>query len=215
MVWYFLLCTVSPFNEANFVSLPRRSISVLHNPAGIGINTGVEMFVTFHSTEKNAGLVLGNLGCGIVHTDAGDIYELGTGIKLPGAFAIGFAREFGDTTENIIGVICLLNRYLGLGLKTNLARKKYVHCSANAKLFADILTLAGGVIYEGIENSRDYRWGIIVAPQYGVKINLFTDIKSEWHAGCELGTSKLKLSGIYSYPLKKFSFGLILSAQDY
>lgn len=209
------LVSVNPFNEANFVPLPIRSISVLSNPAGIGIETGAELFFTYHPQIINSGLTLGNFGLGISREDKNIIYELGTGVKLPGAFSIGYARQFGDTTENIIGLICVVNQYVRLGYKTNLATKKINHIGIGLKIGGGIVTIAGELIYEGIEDSTDFIFGAIINPSYGVKLNFISDLKWNWHAGVELGTSKLKLNALYSYKTRKFSGGIILSAQDF
>ncbi|MCX7995192.1 MAG: hypothetical protein N3A65_05430 [candidate division WOR-3 bacterium] len=207
------LITVSPFNEANFVALSFRSISVMSNPAGIGVNTGAELFFSYHSGVKNAGITIGNLGAGISHTDTNSIYEIGTGVKLPGAFSIGYARQFGDTTENIIGLLCVPNQFLLSGMKMNLSRKKYMHYSAGLRLMGNTFIVAGEFIYEGIENSKKYIFGFIISPLQGVKINFLSDTQWNWHGGLALSTSNLELSGIYSYRTKKFSVGLKLSAQ--
>ncbi len=215
MAIILFLVSVNSFNEANFVSLPIRSISVLSNPAGIGIETGAELFFTYHPGIINGGLTIGNLGLGISRADTNIIYEIGAGVKLPGAFSIGYARQFGDTTENIIGLICVVNQYLRLGYKTNLATKKIMHTGAGVSIGGGIVTIAGELIYEGIEDSTDFNFGFIINPSYGVKVNFISDPRWNWHAGLELGTSKLKLGALYSYKTRTFSGGLILSAQDF
>jgi len=215
MVIILFFISVSPFNEANFVPLPIRSISVMSNPAGIGIGTGAEIFLTYHPEIIHCGATLGNLGFGFSRNDTNIIYELGAGVKLPGAFSIGYARQFGDTTENIIGLVCIANQYVRLGYKTNLATKKIMHTGAGVSIGGGLITIAGEMVYEGIRDSVDYIFGFIINPTYGVKINFISDLKLNWHAGLELGTSKLKLSGLYSYQKRKFSGGIILSAQDF
>ncbi|MEO0156435.1 MAG: hypothetical protein ABIL07_04915 [candidate division WOR-3 bacterium] len=215
MAIILFLISVNPFNEANFVPLPIRSISVLSNPAGIGIETGAELFFTYHPKNINSGLTLGNLGFGISRADTNIIFEIGSGVKLPGAFSIGYARQFGDTTENIIGLICVVNQYVRLGYKTNLAKKKITHTGAGVRIGGGIITIAGELIYEGIDDSTDFIFGAIINPSYGVKLNFISDPKWNWHAGIELGTTKLKLNALYSYKTRKFSGGIILSAQDF
>ncbi len=215
MAIIIFLVSLSPFNEANFVPLPIRSISVLSNPAGIGIETGAELFFTYHPKIINSGLTLGNLGLGISREGTNIIYEIGAGVKLPGAFSIGYARQFGDTTENTIGLICVINQYVRFGYKTNLATKKFTHTGAGVRIGGGIITIAGELIYEGIEDFTDFIFGFIINPSQGVKINFISDPKWNWHTGVELGTSKLKLSALYSYKTRKFSGGVILSAQDF
>jgi hypothetical protein len=213
MVILFFIA-ISPFNEANFVPLPFRSISLLSNPAGIGINPGAELFLTYHPELLQGGISIGNLGFGIARTDTNLIYEIGGGYKLPGAFAIGYGRQFGDTTENIIGVICIPNQYIRLGYKTNLAHKKFIHTGIGINIVG-LLTLACQMNYEGIDDTKDYLFGFILNPSYGVKINFASDQEWNWHIGINLGTSKLNLGLIYSYNTKKFTGGFIISAQSY
>lgn len=210
-----IFIALSPFNEANFVSLPFRSISVLSNPAGIGIEPGAELFFTYHPEIINSGITLGNLGFGISRTKDITNFELGLGIKLPGAFSFGYARQFGDTTENIAGLICNLNRYFALGYRTTLGTKKYMQAGAGIRLLGNFFTLAGEIAYEGIDDTTAYHLGCIISPSYGVKINFVSDLNCDWHAGLVLGTAKLKLGLIYFYSEKKFTGGIIISAQSY
>ncbi len=206
---------VNPFNEANFVPLPFRSLSVLSNPAGIGIGGGAELFFTYHPERINSGFTLGNFGFGVYHTTDTTNYELGGGIKVPGAFAIGYAHQFGDTTEKIFGSIGNFGRYLSLGYKTTIGRKKYMQAGIGVRFISDVLVFAGEMAYEGIDDFRAYKFGFIIAPTYGVKINFLSDPDWHWHAGIMLGTTKLKLGLIYSRQDRKFTSGIILSAQSY
>ncbi|MEO0206502.1 MAG: hypothetical protein ABIL22_07500 [candidate division WOR-3 bacterium] len=215
MMILLFLFSVNPFNEANFVPLPFRSVSVLSNPAGIGIGRGAELFLSYGSKSLKSGIVLGNLGFGVSHLDTSTVYELGAGFKLPGAFSIGYARQFGDTTENIIGLICAISKHLIAGYRTNLGAKKYMHAGAGIKIAGDMLNLAGEMVYEGIDDYTDYLFGFIISPTYGIKLNFLSDPDWNWSAGLNLGTSKLKLGLIYSRKEKKLTGGIILSAQSY
>lgn len=210
-----IFIVINPFNEANFISLPHRSLSIFSNPAGIGLNPGAELFFTYHPIIINSGITLGNLGFGLLRTEGTTNYELGAGFKLPGAFSLGYARQFGDTTENIIGLICNLNRYLTLGYKTTFGKKKYMQAGAGIRFYGNFLTLAGDMTYEGIDDTTAYYLGCIVNPVYGVMINLFSDIDWNWHAGIVLGAKKLRLALMYSSPQKKFTTGIIISAQSF
>ncbi|MGQ9664344.1 MAG: hypothetical protein ACUVUH_03305 [bacterium] len=210
-----LVVTVSPFNEANFVSLPYRSISIFSNPAGIGILPGAELFFTYHPQIMTGGVTLGNLGFGISRTEDITNYELGAGYKLPGVFSVGYAHQIGDTTENIIGLIGNLNRYLTLGYRTTLGKKKYMQTGAGIRLFGNILTLVVDMTYEGIDDTTAYYLGCIISPAYGVMINLISDLDWDWHAGIVLGTTKLRLGLMYSSPQRKFATGIIISAQNF
>ncbi|MGB9720345.1 MAG: hypothetical protein ACPL28_02545 [bacterium] len=207
--------SINPFNEANFVPLPFRSISVLSNPAGIGIGRGAELFFAYSSKSLSSGMTLGNLGFGVSRRDTNTIYELGAGIKFPGAFSVGYARQFGDTTENIIGLICAIGRYLNFGCTSTLGTKKYVHGGAGIKIGGGILTLAGELVYEGIDDSTDYLFGFTISPTYGIKVNFLSDSDWHWNAGLNLGTSKLRLGVIYSRQDKKLTGGIIISAQSF
>ena len=91
----------NPFYSANFTPLPIRSVSMFSNPAGLGIRPGAEAFATYHwgSETITAGASAQNLGFGFQRIDTLEIFELGLGYKLPGAFSLGYAYQFGDTTN--------------------------------------------------------------------------------------------------------------------
>lgn len=76
--------SVNPFYEANFTSLPMRSISIFSNPAGLGIQRGAESYVTCHPDRLMNASSLGNFGLGITKIDSVTYYETGLGLKLPG-----------------------------------------------------------------------------------------------------------------------------------
>ncbi len=216
MLFILFAFTASPFNEANFVALPNRSISVFSNPAGIGKSPGAELFFTYHPEIVNSGITIGNLGFGISKADSITNYEIGAGIKLPGVFSVGYSRQFGDKSENICGVICDLNQYLSLGYKTTLGRKKYMQAGAGVRILGSFLTLTGEMTYEGIEDFSDYCFGCIISPANGVKINFLSTPDWDWHIGIVLGTTKIKFGLMYAYKAeKKFTGGILVSAQGY
>ncbi|MCK4250187.1 hypothetical protein KAX97_01980, partial [candidate division WOR-3 bacterium] len=63
------LLSVNPFYDANFSSLPMRSVSVFSNPGGVGINPGAEALFTYHPDKIMAALLLGNIGAGMIKID--------------------------------------------------------------------------------------------------------------------------------------------------
>ena len=93
LMLFFIIAT-NPFYEANFSSLPMRSLSIFSNPAGLGINRGAEIFGTSYPDPDiiMTGVSLSNLGLGMnKNLDGATYYELGLGYKLPGAFSLGYA----------------------------------------------------------------------------------------------------------------------------
>uniref|UniRef100_A0A7C4TCJ8 Type IX secretion system membrane protein PorP/SprF n=1 Tax=candidate division WOR-3 bacterium TaxID=2052148 RepID=A0A7C4TCJ8_UNCW3 len=207
------LLQISPFNQANFVALPVRSLSIFTNPAGLGINQGGEIFFTYLPKRFTGGVAIGNLGFGILR-DTLVTYELGAGVKLPGAFALGFARQSGDTTESILGILCRPNNYLIGGFKTNLEERKYLSFGMGISLL-NYLILAGQMDYEGIAPVYNYHLGIILMSLEGVNLNFLFNKDSSWGIGIELYTSKLKLAGLYFSENRKFIFGIMISAQNF
>ncbi len=211
------LLSVNPFYEANFSSLPMRSVSVFSNPGGIGINTGAEAFFTYHPDKIMAALLLGNTGAGIIKIDTIKYYEIAVGYKLPGAISLGYAYQFGDTdtTNHIFGLICHASPKLSLGYRTTIGDKKHMFGGITIKPFQEYLFISGDIEYEGIDSIRNYYYGAIIQPMDGLKMNFYADQDFNWNAGLELCFGKIKLAGAYSKADEKFSAGIIISAQDY
>ncbi len=215
MLLLFIL-SISPFNEANFVALPYRSVSVLSNPAGIGKSPGAEAFLAYRSDSVTCGITIGNIGGGFLRVDSNMIYEISTGFKLPGVFSIGYARQFGDSSENIFGLECDMSQYFVLGYKTTLGRKKYMNAGAGLMMLGSALIVTGEMNYEGIDDYNDYRFGFLFAPTKGVTLNFVSDLDWHWHSGVVLAGPRIKLAFLYSHKVaNKFSVGLLLSAQSY
>ena len=138
----FMIVT-SPFYEANFSSLPMRSLSVFSNPAGLGINRGAEIFGTYQPDPNTivAGISLANLGLGMKKvTDDTIHYEIGSGYKLPGAFSFGYAHQFGDISKHIFGVETRVTKKLALGYKTTIGRKYHMFGGISIRPFEEYLT---------------------------------------------------------------------------
>ena len=218
MLFLALICFApGPFYDANFTPLPIRSLSVLSNPAGLGIQTGAEAFITFdRETEViEGGVCAGNLGFGVVKQDSITNYEIGLGYKLPGAFSLGYAYAFGDTSIHVLGVQCRPNEKLALGYRTTLGSTKYMSAGIGIMPYPDYVTLDFEIEYEGIADTFAYYFGARVQPYRGISACFMSDKDFNWHAGIELSLGYAKLAGLYSYEDKKLSAGLLISAQQY
>lgn len=216
-----LLCilSVTPFYEANFTSLPKRSISVFSNPAGIGIHLGAEAFLTYHHDPKiiTTGLSVGNLGIGLIKVEDSTYYEIATGLKLPGVFSIGYAFQFGAFANNdhIIGFICHPTQKSSFGYKTTLGGINHMFGGLSIMPFQDYITLSADIEYEGIDSVFTYYYGGMLQPLKGLKLHFHADEEFNWNTGLELSLGKAKIAGTYSSIDKKFTGGILVSAQDY
>ncbi|OPX17445.1 hypothetical protein BXT86_06440 [candidate division WOR-3 bacterium 4484_100] len=213
----FLVLNISPFYEADFLSLPGRSISIFSNPAGLGIQPGAELLFTYHPQPKTltSGLELGNVGFGIKKVDSLLYFEIGVGYKLPGAVALGYSYIFGDTSSYIFGLLCRPSASFSIGYRTTLGEKKAMRGGIGIRPFKRYLTLCFDLEYEGIDDTLCYFYGGILEPMQGVRLQFYTDEDFNWHAGLELSSERINLAGSYSSVNKKLSGGIIFSAQKY
>lgn len=214
LILIFVL-SVNPFYEANFSSLPMRSVSVFSNPAGLGIQRGAEFLFTYHPDKILSTTSLANIGFGITKIDTLKYYEAGLGCKLPGAFSLGYAYQFGDTSNHIFGLIGHPSPYLSLGYKTTLSDRYHMFSGISIRPFKEYITISGDIEYEGIDSILNYYYGGVIQPLDGVKLNFHADKEFNWNTGIELSFGKIKLAGAYSSIDEKFSGGIIVSAQTY
>ncbi len=218
---FILTCVLSinPFYEAHFSSVPLRSVSVFSNPGGLGIRPGAELLFAYHPDTLMPALTLGNLGFGMMKIDSIEYYEIGTGYKLPGAFSIGYAHQFGDTSNHVFGLIARSNPRFSLGYRTTLGNRYHMVGGISLRPFEEYLLLSGDIEYEGVDSILDYSYGAMIQPLDGIKVYFFAnhmDDKFRWNAGLELSFGKIKLAGAYSNADEnKFGIGIILSAQPY
>jgi len=207
----------NPFYEANFTPLPFRSISVFSNPAGLGIQIGAEAYATYHQ-ETGAivsGASGGNFGFGYKKVDTLNYFEVGVGYKLPGAFSLGYAFAFGDSSDHIIGVQCRVNEQLALGYKMTVGTRKYLYGGVSIRPYSEYITLNFDMEYEGIDDTLAYYFGALVQPYKGFSAFFISDKNFDWHAGIGLSFGYVKLTGAYSYEPGKLSAGVLVSAQQH
>jgi hypothetical protein len=208
---------INPFYDANFTPLPARSISLFSNPSGLGINTGAEAFATYHFDTEiiTAGASARNLGFGFRKADTLHFYQIAAGYRLPGAFSLGYAYEFGDTSIHLLGVECRPSPQLSLGYKTTLGHTKHMFGGISIMPYREYVTLSFEMEYEGIEDTLTFYYGARIIPYKGISACFMADKEFNWHAGIELALGYTKITGMYSYEEEKFSAGLIISAQRY
>lgn len=208
---------INPFYDANFTPLPARSLSMFANPAGLGIHTGAEAFGTYHldSDIITAGASAGNIGFGFKKADTLQYYEIGGGYKLPGAFSLGYAYEFGDTSLHALGIECRPNTQFSLGYKITLGETKYMHGGIGIMPYEDYVTLNFEMEYEGISDTFTFYYGARIRPYKGISACFLADKDFHWHAGLEFSLGYAKISGMYSCEEERFSGGFVISAQRY
>jgi protease-4 len=195
-----------------------RSISVFSNPAGLGINRGAEIFGTYHPNPDiiTVGLSLSSLGLGVIkEIDGTTIYEVGVGYKLPGAFSLGYAYQFGDASNSLLGIECRANRKFTLGYRTTLGEIYHMFGGISIRPFEEYLTLSCDLEYEGIDSIFTYYWGAMLMPTEGLKMYFQANEDFDWQTGLEISLGKMKLAGSYSDAEEKISGGIMFSAQSY
>ncbi len=212
------LLVANPFYEANFSSLPTRSVSIFSNPGGLGIQPGAEFLFTYHPDTLMPALTLGNLGLGMLKIDSIKYYEIGVGYKLPGVFSLGYAYQFGDTRNHVFGLIARSRPNFSLGYRTTVGDRYHMFGGISIRPFEEYLTLSGDIEYEGVDSLLNYYYGAMIQPTDGVKLNFHAGCIEEefnWNAGLELSFGRIKLAGAYSNLDENFRIGVILSAQRY
>ncbi len=216
-VLLIFLLSVNPFYEANFSSLPRRSLSVLSNPGGLGIQPGAEAFFTYRFDPYiiETGVSLANLGLGMYKTSGFTYYESGVGYKLPGALSLGYAFQFGDTTNHVFGLVGHPTPNLSLGYTTTIGSRRHMFGGISIRPAAEYITMSCDLEYEGIDDIFNVYYGASIRPIEGLNLNFYADKDFNWNAGLEVSLGKIILAGAYSDADEKFSGGIILSAQSY
>lgn len=204
----------SPFYDANFTSLTHGSMSVFANPAGIGIQSGPEFMGEFHIDTLRAGISLRSLGIGVVKFDSAIHCEVDVGIKLPGAFALGYSYLFKDTSSNTIGIICAPSQTMALGYKTNLGERKVMTGGLTIKPYQEFMYLSCDVSYEGIQDTFWYYFGGALRTAQGSQAYFCTDIDMNWHAGLDIVLDRIRLAGAYTSAAKRFCAGIVLYASN-
>jgi hypothetical protein len=141
------------------------------------------------------------------------------GLKLPGAFSLGYAYQFDikdyGISSHIFGFICRPSPKLSLGYKTTLGSKCHMFGGISIKPLKKFLTLSCDIEYEGIDSIFNYYYGAMIQPLDGVQLNFYADKEFNWNTGTELTFGKIKVAGKYSNMDKKFSGGIIVSAQNF
>jgi len=173
--------------------------------------------VTYHldSDIITTGVSAGNLGFGFRKIDTLNFYQIGAGYRLPGAFSVGYAYEFGDTSIHLLGVEARVSPQLSLGYKTTLGHTKHMFGGISIMPYREYVTLNFEIEYEGIQDTLTFYYGARIKPYRGISACFIADKEFNWHAGIEMALSYAKITGMYSYEEQKFSVGLIISAQKY
>jgi hypothetical protein len=187
-------------------------MSFFANPAGIGLQSGPEFMGEFHIDTLRAGISVRSLGLGMVKLDSIIHYEVDVGIKLPGAFALGYSYLFNDTSNNTIGIICAPSQTMILGYKTILGERKVMTGGLTIKPYQEFLLLNFDVSYEGIQDTLSYYFGGAVRIAQGSAAYFCTDVDFNWHAGLDLIFDRIRVAGAYTRASKRFCAGIVLHA---
>jgi hypothetical protein len=216
-----LLCVLllsAPFYEAHFSSAPMRSVSVFTNPAGLGFHPGSELqFQYLYDSDGPdmlmPGIAIRNFGFGWRKIDSLNFYEVGIGYKLPGTVSIGYAYQFGDNKDHIVGVIAQPTKQFSIGYRTTVGEEFHMLGGLSLYPFDDYITVSGDIEYQ--DSILNYYYGAMVQPIDGVKLHFHADKEFEWSAGLELSFGQIKIAGAYHSETELIAGGVILSARPY
>jgi protease-4 len=217
-----LLCVLSvhPFYDGNFSSLSYRTTSIFTNPAGLGLEPGSELTIVYdyHKDDPDIftpGIMVRYFGIGWCRMDSINNYETSVGYKLPGVFSLGYAFQFGDSTQHKAGIIGHPTQQLSLGYHTTIGDVFHMFGGISIRPFKDYITLSCDIEYEKTDSIMDYHYGAMIQPVDGIKAHFAANKEFAWRAGLELSFGQVKVAGAYSYEDKRISGGVILSARPY
>ena len=214
------LIAVHPFYDGNFSSLAFRTTSIYHNPAGLGLQPGSELsvFYDYHADYPDQLIpcfALRNFGIGWLQMDTIDYYEASVGFKLPGAFSLGYAYQFGDSTHHKAGIVSHPTQQLSLGYYTTVGEIFHMFGGISLRPYKDYLTLSCDIEYEGTDSIMDYHYGGFIQPVDGIKAHFFANKDFHWKTGLEISFGQIKIAGTYDNEAERISGGVILSAHPY
>jgi len=214
------LLSVHPFYDANFSSLSYRSTSIFRNPAGLGLQPGSELnaFYEYHEDQANIfspNFMIRYFGIGWWHMDTINYYEAAVGYKLPGAFCLGYAYQFGDSAHHKAGIIGHPTQQLSLGYYTTIGEVFHMLGGISIRPYKDYITLSCDIEYEAQDSIMDYHFGAMLQPVDGIKAHFFANKEFHWKTGLEVSFGQVKIAGTYSHEDQRISGGIILSARPY
>lgn len=214
------LLSVHPFYEANFSSLSYRSISIFSNPAGLGLQPGSELnaFYEYHKDDADIiapSLMMRYFGFGWWHMDTINNYEASVGYRLPGVFSLGYAYQFGNSSQHKAGIVGHPTRQLSLGYYTTIGKVFHMFGGISIRPYQDYITLSCDIEYEAEDSIMDYHYGAMVQPINGIKAHFFANKDLHWKTGLEISFGQIKIGGTYSHEDERISGGIILTARPY
>lgn len=216
-----VLFNINPFYDSNFRSLPMRSASLFSNPAGLGFFPGSELLSTYEFDRDNPntfmwGATLKNIAFGWSMVDTFNYYEAAVGYDIPGAFSLGYAYQFGDRKDHILGILGHPTEQLSLGYRTTVGEYFHMFGGLSIRPLKNYLTLSADVEYEGIDSVLTYYYGAMLQPITGIKVYAHSNEDfSNWHAGLNVSLGQIVVAGAYTHEGHKISAGIILSAMSY
>jgi hypothetical protein len=215
MILIIFAVALNPFYAGNFTSLAEGATGIYENPAGLGLTLAIEDELTFHRDSLVNGLLLKNIGLGLVKHDTLLGGEAGIGYRLPGAFAFGYAYQFGIKGNlpktHIFGVSCRPSSELSLGFKTTIGKIKHLFGGGTVKPLGEYVFLNIDFEYEGMTDLFHFYWGGMIRLSDYINIYVHADDEFNWTAGMGLGYSKLRVAASYSADDRQIGAGLILS----
>ncbi|MDD5529041.1 MAG: signal peptide peptidase SppA [bacterium] len=205
--------------DGSSVSTSRRSEALFMNPAGLGMNMGVEAMYLFANDEHSFSTLIGNSGFGVKFK--GNDYPVlmtGTGINLVNILYLGYGSEyqFGKRSIYTVGGIFRPSRFISTGAFMPVKSNPDVKFGIAVRPFTDRVTLFYDAIYSYEQDSiKNYFYGIGVELINGISFAVKTDKDKVINVGAEISFGNFKIGGFKDKETNPREVSLIASNETY
>ncbi len=211
---------VCSFFDGNSVATVMRSNAIFTNPAGLGINPGMELVYLGEFGDPschNIGLSLKGLGIGVEGiTEDTAVWKIGTGSRISKTLYYGSIYRFekGAKYRTTTGITYRPKRFLSMGItgewkesviwtfiRDNKIVVPYLRGGVAVRPFTDRFTLFcdGGYDFDAQDSfdidSLDYSYGIGIEPIDGVILSIKSNRDFDISAGLEISFGNAKIGG--------------------
>ncbi len=203
-----------PFFDGSSVTTATRSNGFFLNPAGFGINPGVELCYQRNFTSgQSIGFALGGIGFAARFKPDTTSYELATGVRLAKPLAFGYSFDFGTTTTHTLGALCRPTRFLSFGFTSELKRSPRIQAGIGLRPLTDRLTLFFDASYQ--DSLTGFSYGAGVEPINGMVVSFAGNKNNQFRFGLEVSLGNLKIGSSGDTKLNDGTVGLVLSGKPY
>lgn len=216
MLFTLLLMTLvtQPFFDGSSVATATRTNGFFQNPAGFGINPGVELSYQRNFTAgQSFGIALTNIGFAGQFKPDTTSYQIATGIRLAKSFALGHSFSFGTTTTHTLGALCRPSRYLSCGITSQVKRSPLIRAGIGLRPFTDRLTVFFDATYR--DSLGDFFYGAGFEPLNGILVSFAGSSQNQFRFGLELSLGNLKIGSSADTKFNDPTVGVVLSGKPY